>query len=262
MAAPAVPFDQVLKAGDHADEAVPVKRALQRAGYDLPGPMLNYTAEWGPHAVDACAKFQKAKKVPLKGAKPGTYTYATHEALRHTHRRGSTVEWAFDAYSIQLMEGLALDPDEKLWAILIDHADACARQWPVIDYAMDRPWPDVPPPPIQGRWRTDCSGITKQLRHWIGRDIDDGLPRGYGNTASLWAHGQHVARLADATVGDLVLYGRPWLAGAAAHVVTLTERIDGRWRAISHGHRDSLGPSPQYVWADYRAVVGIRRYPL
>lgn len=262
---PTVPFPGVLHPGDiHVAGAVPVKRAFERAGYDLPGPMRNFTPEWGAKVSAACERFRKARKIPLpKGTVPGTYTKEIHDALVRTHRQRTTVEWAFDPYAIRLLENAELTPDEQALSDILGYADYLAAHWATIGYDMKRAyWVIKPPPFLVHRWDCDCSGTTKSLLRWAGAPSPDGELDGFGNTATLWAHGDHITSLAQAKPGDMVFYGQPWLSGGAAHVVMLTERIGGNWRAISHGHRDSSGPSPAYLWAQYRAVVGIRRYAL
>jgi hypothetical protein len=258
---PKAPFPGVFHDGDHSPFCIPVKRGLARWGAPLPGRMGKYTPEWGSKAVSACAYFQRLKKVPLKGAKPGTYTKETHEALCWSRRKGHPKEWAFGGYDVKLLNQHVPTPYELVEQAVLDDMEWCIDHAWLIGYDMDRPFDFPDPPPFDRYFRTDCAGWAKSLLRWNGCPSPDGDPDGYGNTRSLVLspYGEHVGvSLRDAQPLDFCFYGQPEVAGGRAHVSVLRAKLGGVWYSGSHGGE----ADPRDVRATYRNIVAVRRFPL
>lgn len=129
-------------------------------------------------------------------------------------------------------------------------------------YDMARPYQRPPYPPVR-RFGGDCSSTLKLLFEWAGIPSPDGQPWGYGNTATLAAHGWSPGMNPDRWQPlDFIFYARhkpPLAGGAHEHVTMLTHKEDGHWHVISHG-TDS---GPKNLPYDYRGdYVAVRRYRL
>lgn len=117
--APVVPFMRTLYPPDSprgpipgGDDVIAVKRAIARAGF-YPWRRFNnsYNTEFSTKGVKS---FQKSVGLPATGV----YNKATHDKLRNTRRKTDKTQWAFDPFSIKLIENAiaekkALIPLEK-----------------------------------------------------------------------------------------------------------------------------------------------------
>lgn len=254
---PVVPFVRVLEIGDSGNDVIAVKRALSRAGYIRWG---DFTRLWGKYAAIACKNFQRAKGLK----QTGIYHFATHEALRKSHRQKSRTEWAFDAMSIAIMKSEDITPYDRTVGKTMDAVTYAIANQGRISYSQARPMPDRDPYPNLP-YLADCSGFVTWAARSGGWKQDPNYPvgssrkwDGYGFTGTLWESGTVVNGLSNAQLCDLVFYGRPWQAGGAAHVVMLRDFYGGNWYVGSMG--SDAGPSN--VRADYRSITGIRRYKL
>lgn len=99
------------------DDVIAVKRAISRAGYF---PWRKYDNAYNNRfAIDGVKEFQKASGLSAGGI----YGKATHDKLRNTRCKNKPDEWAFDAFSIKLIENAiarekALVPLERARAML------------------------------------------------------------------------------------------------------------------------------------------------
>jgi len=258
---PQVPFVRVLNQGTVGRDVIAVKRALSRAGYIEWPADGSFSPIWGPFAALSLKRFERAKGLK----QTGVYSYARHEALRKTHRRRSRTEWAFDDLSIQVLKGEDITPYERVVARTLEAVDYAILHRDSISYEQIRPMPDRAPYPPNIPYVADCSGFVTWAAHSGGWVQDPNYPvysarrwDGHGYTGTLWTNGEPVNGLKSAKLCDLVFYGRPWLAGGAAHV--------GMVRAIENGvvyighHGQDAGPFNSR--ADYRSITGIRRYKL
>lgn len=254
MTPPKVPYDGIPK----GQVAIAVKRALSRAGYMQ---WAKFTPLWGKFAQRACANFQHDHNL-----KPtGVYDEQTHNALVKTHRKqvaGHPLEWAYDAYSIAIMQGHHITPEQEALYNILDGITWSIDHQAMIAYEMKRPFIVYPHFPVAHWFWNDCSGMFGQWYRWGGPDTPDPHDNGYdgiGNTATLWERGETVPSLDHAEAGDACLYGKPWQAGASAHVTLLRRYVAGTgWLAASHGTESG----PNEVLATYRPIVGIRRFKL
>jgi hypothetical protein len=105
MAAPAVPFMRTLYAPyapkgpvPGGDDVIAIKRAVSRAGH-YPWRRFNnsYNDEFAKVGI---AAFQKKVGLPVSGV----YGKSTHDKLRATRSKDKPEEWAFDPFSIKLIE--------------------------------------------------------------------------------------------------------------------------------------------------------------
>lgn len=253
---PVVPYDGPPK----GRWAIAVKRAISRAGYMQWAPFTKenpegFTKVWGKFADRACRNFEHDHGVPVTGK----YPKATHDALVKTHRKGSSVEWAWDDYSIAIAKNESVSPWQKAAYRILDSVTWSIDHQLFIGYEMFRPFPVYATYPVNHHWDNDCSGMFAQWFRWgDAPDPHRNSFDGYGNTATLWEYGEPVSSLKNAEYCDAVLYGTPWRAGASAHVTILRRYSAGVWYAGSHG-RDS---GPNETRADYRVIEGIRRFPL
>lgn len=94
------------------DDVIAIKRAISKAGH-WPWRRFNnsYNDDFANNGVK---EFQKKAGLPVTGV----YNKATHEKLRNTHNLLKPTEWAFDPFSIKLIENAiaekkALEPLEK-----------------------------------------------------------------------------------------------------------------------------------------------------
>lgn len=254
---PVVPYVRALDLWASGDDVIAVKRALSRAGYIKWG---DFTRVWGKYAMIACKNFQRAKGLK----QTGVYHFATHEALRKSHRKQSRTEWAYDALSISIMKHEQITPYDLAIGKTLDAVTYAIVNQAKVSYSQDRPMPDREPYPNLP-YAADCSGFVTWSAHSGGWKQDPNYPvgsgrkwDGYGFTGSLWESGTVVNGLGNAQLCDFVFYGRPWLAGGAAHVTILRDFYGGRWYAGSHGQQSG----PSNVRADYRSITGIRRYKI
>lgn len=94
------------------DDVIAIKRAISRAGF-YPWRRFNnsYNEEFTKVGIKS---FQKKVGIPATG----TYGKVTHDKLRNTHSKLKPDEWAFDPFSIKLINNAierekALEPLEK-----------------------------------------------------------------------------------------------------------------------------------------------------
>lgn len=254
---PIVPFVRPLVERTSGNDVIAVKRALSRAGY-IEWNGTEFTRVWGEYAMESCKRFQRAKGLK----QTGVYHFATHEALRKTHRKGSRTEWAFDALSIAIMREEDVTPYERAVNRTIDAVNTAIGRRDSISYSMARPMPDNAPYP-NIPYAADCSGFVTWAARSGGWAQDPNYPvgsarrwDGWGFTGTLWANGVKVNGLANAKLCDFVFYGLPWLSGGKAHVAIVREIYKGIVYVGSHGS-DS---GPLNLRADYRNITGIRRY--
>jgi hypothetical protein len=254
---PVVPFVRPLTEGTSGNDVLAVKRALSRAGYIKWG---EFTRIWGKYAAQACKNFQRAKGLK----QTGVYHYATHEALRKTHRKNSRTEWAFDKFSIAILKDEEVSPYEMAVGKTLDAVTYAIVHNPEVSYSMARPMPDRLPYPNLP-YAADCSGFVTWAARSGGWVQDPNYPvasrrkwDGWGFTGTLWEQGEKVSGLSEAKECDLVFYGKPWEAGASAHVTILRDFYNSRWYVGSHGQQSG----PSNVPATYRVITGIRRYKL
>lgn len=107
MAAPIVPFIRTLYPPyapkgpvPGGDDVVAVKRAISRAGF---WPWRGFDRAYNDKfAKEAIKEFQKSVGL----AQSGIYGKVTHDKLRNTRCKNKPKEWAFDSYSISLIEGI------------------------------------------------------------------------------------------------------------------------------------------------------------
>lgn len=254
---PRVPFIDEIVLNDVGAHIRYTKRALSRAGYMEWGEFTNVA---GKHFFTALNAFEKAKGLKITKK----FDYTRHEALRKTHRKGSRTEWAFDAYAIAGLVGEELSPWDRVVQKTLDAVDYAILHKERIDYNQVRrmpdnsPFPNLPNPcdcsqfmtwaAKSGKWIQDPNYPVNSTRKW-----DD-----YGFTGTLWAVGTPVSGLSAARLCDMVFFGRPWLAGGAAHVGMVRAIISGTVYIGHHGQ--TAGPFNSR--ADYRSVTGIRRFRL
>jgi cell wall-associated NlpC family hydrolase len=251
---PVVPFVRVLVPGTSGRDVIAVKRALSRAGFMEWG---EFTPVWGPFAQAALKAFEKT----LGYKQTGVYAYTRHEALRKRHKKGSRIEWAFDAFSIAILRQEDVTPYEATVERVVSAVDQAILRRDVIPYTQARPFPDILPYPNIPNLGADCSGFVTWALRSGGPHVPD--PNGtvggstwkWGFTGTLWARNAVVSRLSLAKVCDLVFYGRPWESGSAAHVAIVRAIEGGVVYVGSHG--SSRGPLN--VQATYRSITGIRR---
>lgn len=249
MAAPVVPYNGSPPKGLWA---LAVKRALSHAGFMM---WADFTKNWGEYAIRACKNFEHAHGIKVTGK----YPLLTHQTLVKTRLLKSRSEWAWQPYDILLARQSHIDPHEEAQLSILDGVTWAIAHQAQIGYRMLRPYPVYNSFPVNHWFWNDCSGMYAQWLRWgDAPDPHRGYYNGYGNTATLWEYGTPVANLRSAELCDAVLYGKPWLAGAAAHVVILRRYANGVWYAGSHGTESG----PNEVRADYRSIVGIRRFPL
>lgn len=244
---PKVPFVEALTLNEVNAWARSPKRALSRAGFMEWGEFTNV---WGVHSVRACKAFQKS--VRLK--QTGVYTFATHEALRKRHKKGSRTEWAFDAFAIAIAFNQDVSPLERAQFKVVDAIDYAILHRDRMDYAQIRPMRDMEPPPNLPN-PCDCSQfVTWALKSGGAPDPNHNDYNGQGYTGSLW-NNEKVSSLSQARLCDMVFYGIPWMAGGRAHV-SIVREVGSRGVLVG-----SMGSSrgPLNVRADYRHIVGIRR---
>lgn len=242
MSAPTVPFVRALGLGNSGPDVIAVKRALSRGGWMEWG---DFTPLYGQYAVAAVRALEKTKG--LKST--GRYTFTRHEALRKSHRKGTTNEWAFDALSIKILKGEETTPEERMRSAIVDAAIYSIVKRDSISYAQIRPMTDMAPPPNVPN-TMDCSWHATWCYKSAGAPDPNG--RGYdgqGWTGTLYPRGKAIS-VVQLQLGDLVFYG--WKNGAPSHVATFI----GNGYVASHGQQS--GPSKVPVL--YRTVTGCRSY--
>jgi Putative peptidoglycan binding domain len=240
---PVVPYTRKLHLGSTGRDVIAVKRALSRAGFMDWG---DFTPLWGRYAVTACKNFQKAKRLKQSGE----YTFATHEALRKAHRKGSKTEWAFGGLSIAMMHGADTTPEERIRYRIVDFLNWTILHRDMISYRQYRP-NDPHCIPLREHWYADCSEYAKTSYLCSGAKSPDGLDWQWGSTYSFREHGRAIS-LDHAKIGDMVFYTRP------DHVGVLRAKVKGVWYVSEHGS----DAGPLNVPANYRSIVEVRTYPL
>lgn len=116
MPAPTVPFMRTLYPPNSArgpvpsaDDVIAIKRAVSRAGcYPWRGAKFN-TAYNDEFSNEGVKKFQKKVGLPVTGV----YNKATHDKLRNTRAKEKPAEWAFDKYSIDLINAAVKRKNEQ-----------------------------------------------------------------------------------------------------------------------------------------------------
>lgn len=222
MAAPIVPLPRNLILGTKGRDVIAVKRALSRAGYIKWG---DFTPVWGTYARTALHNFQKDH-----GLKPAGYGVKTHNALRNTHRKGYTKQWAFGAYEIEIMhevyEQLHVSPTVKIRSKIIQMARYLYGYRYSIGYAQVRPFPLLHlGATITGKgYRWDCSGNVTICYYAAGAKnpnriggVQSWHSGGEGYTGTLLYGGHKCDRL-DLQPGDLVFYGFSRVDNAAFNI--------------------------------------------
>jgi hypothetical protein len=234
---PSVRRCRLISLGTKGDDVIAVKRALSRAGYISWGP---FTALWGRFAAEAARQFQRDNGIaPVTG----WYGPKTHQVLVKKHRKNSATEWAFDAYSIRLMDQACAEltqrPDTRIDGAIVAEAARLYAHRNEINYVQSRPFALKLPPFVPRE--LDCSAFAT-VCHFVagapdpnGRNYD-----GQGYTGSLTNHGVRCEER-DLDPGDLVFYGRTTVAkpgfpiGSPTHVAV----YDGDGGVYSQG-----GPHP------------------
>lgn len=243
--------------GTQGVDVLAVKRALSRAGYLRWG---NFTPLWGEFAAKAAKKFQQDNGIaPVTGF----YGPKTHQALVKKHRKGSPTEWAFDAYSIALMDQecaeLTQMPENRIRDAIVAEAARLYGHRNEIDYVQSRPF-QLKAPPFVPR-ELDCSGFAT-VCHFVGGAPDPNGRNydGFGYTGTLMSRGVRCAER-DLEPGDLVFYGKTttpkpgFPIGSPTHVAV----FDGNGGVYSEGgpnRHDRMRRHP----VKYRSVNHYRHY--
>lgn len=235
-------FVRELKRGSKGRDVLAVKRALSKAGYIHWG---GFTKTFGPYAVKALKRFQKAKGLKVTGV----YDKKTHAKLAPS----------FDAYGVWLLgQNPNQSPEEKVAQAIVNTAIYTYNMRAQIHYSqgshrMDFVRLKIRPPKVPTE--TDCSGIAT-FDYWAAYapDPNGNHFNGYGYTGTMAGHGVQVRikSIKDAKPANLALYGR---RPNFSHVVVCI----GGGKGISHGSE----PGPLLVNLDYRGdLAEIRRYPM
>jgi hypothetical protein len=197
------------------------------------------------------AKVRLAKKAAGKAGLPrhGVVGPELFEAMWRADAYDAKAKALLAGYS-RMLE-LQKDPRRK---IVLAAARLYARNGE-ISYSQQRPTQYRPAPAVPSA--LDCSGYMTHIYREAGiKDDPNGYEPDYpmwGFTGTLWRTGRSIS-VSQLQPGDMIFYGMPWLAGAAAHVVVYR----GGGRAYSMG--SSSGPS-EVAW-NYRPVVGCRTFRL
>jgi hypothetical protein len=133
-------------------------------------------------------------------------------------------------------------------------------------YLTARPYERPAKPPETQPFRNDCSGTIKLvLCDWNGIPSVDGLPSGYGDTASFARapRGYHVGLDPKRwQLLDVLLYKHhagPFVAGTAEHATMLIEKVRGVWWCFSMG--STPGPTRE-KWNYRYDLTAVRRFPI
>jgi hypothetical protein len=199
-----------------------------------------FTPLWGRFAAEAAREFQRKK-----GISPVTAMYGpkTHRVLVKTRRKGSNTEWAYDAYSIELMDQACAEltqmPENRIRDAIVAEAARLYARRNEIDYVQSRPFALKAPPFVPPQ--LDCSAFAT-VCHFVGGAPDPNARNydGHGYTGTLMSRGVRCAER-DLEPGDLVFYGRttmatpPFPIGSPTHVAL----YDGDGGVYSQG-----GPNP------------------
>jgi hypothetical protein len=254
---PSVRRCRLITQGTKGVDVVAVKRALSRAGFMRWGP---FTPLWGRFAAEAAREFQRKK-----GISPVTAMYGpkTHRVLVKTRRKGSNTEWAYDAYSIELMDQACAEltqmPENRIRDAIVAEAARLYARRNEIDYVQSRPFALKAPPFVPPQ--LDCSAFAT-VCHFVGGAPDPNARNydGHGYTGTLMSRGVRCAER-DLEPGDLVFYGRttmatpPFPIGSPTHVAL----YDGDGGVYSQG-----GPNPHNRMkrhpVKYRSVNHYRHY--
>jgi hypothetical protein len=246
---PSVRRCRLISEGTQGVDVLAVKRALSRAGYLRWG---SFTMLWGPFAVKAARQFQQDNGIaPVTG----WYGPKTHQKLVKKHRKGSATVWAYDAYSIALMDQACAElrqmPDKRIDDGIVAEASRLYAHRNEIDYVQSRPFPLKSPPFLPGK--LDCSGFAT-VCHFVGGAPDPNGRNydGFGYTGTLMSRGVRCAER-DLDPGDLVFYGRTTTAkpafpiGSPTHVAV----FDGDRGVYSQGgpnRHDRMKRHPVNYW--------------
>jgi hypothetical protein len=216
-----------------------------------------FTPLWGRFAAEAAREFQRKKGIsPVTGM----YGPKTHQALVKTRRKSSNTEWAYDAYSIELMDQacaeLTQTPERRINGAVLAEAARLYAHRNEIDYSQARPFPLKEPPFVPPR--LDCSGFAT-VCHFVGGAPDPNGRNydGFGYTGTLMSRGVRCAER-DLEPGDLVFYGRTITAtpafpvGSPTHVAV----YDGDDGVYSQGGPGAMHRHP----VKYRPVNHYRHY--
>ena len=148
---------------------------------------------WGPFAVKAARQFQQDNGIaPVTG----WYGPKTHQKLVKKHRKGSATVWAYDAYSIALMDQACAElrqmPDKRIDDGIVAEASRLYAHRNEIDYVQSRPFPLKSPPFLPGK--LDCSGFAT-VCHFVGGAPDPNGRNydGFGYTGTLMSRGVRCA---------------------------------------------------------------------
>jgi peptidoglycan hydrolase-like protein with peptidoglycan-binding domain len=255
---PDVPRCREITEGMQGVDVIAVKRALSRAGYIRWG---SFTALWGAGAIAAVKHFQNEHGVPPG---PGTYGPLTHAALVATHAKNSD-EWAYDGYSIVLMEQSCAPHAEVSGSAVRDAIVAEARRLYAhrdeIDYSQHRKFPLQRPPSIPNQ--LDCSAFIA-VCHFVGGAPDPNRNgyNGEGYTGTLIGTGRRCSK-GELQAGDAVFYGKTTTAspsfpvGSPTHVA-LFDGDDGVFSQGGPNRHDRMTRHP----VDYRTVNHYRHYDI
>ncbi|MEP6893146.1 MAG: hypothetical protein ABI927_05135 [Gaiellaceae bacterium] len=232
MPPPDVPRCRDITEGMRGVDVVAVKRAVSRAGYMRWG---TFTDLWGQSAVTATKHFQRDHNVDPGN---GGYGHLTHAALVSTHAKQSD-EWAFDGYSIALMQQSCIQPAVISGSAIRDGIVAEAIRLYAhrdeIDYSQAREFPLKRPPFVPDK--LDCSGFVA-VCHFVGGAPDPNAHgyNGQGYTGTLMLTGQPCSK-GELKAGDAVFYGKTTTAAPAFPVGSPTHvaLFDGDGGVYSQG---------------------------
>lgn len=248
---PTVPLARPIILNTKGDDVLAAKRSLSRAGYIQWG---KFTDVAGKYFFQSLHEFQKDH-----GLSPAGYGVRTHNALLATHKKGSKTEWAYDSYSVHLMQHeytlLHVSPETRIRNAILQAARNIYAHRYSVAYSQARPYALYS---MGGRIPShlDCSGyvsVCYHAAHAKNPNVYYGVGRapwdGEGYTGTLLAGGVQTT-LSRLKPGDLIFYGyttRPTPAfpyGSPTHVAL----YDGAGGVYSNGH---------YPMGHYKAYYGL-----
>lgn len=212
MAAPNVKFPREIHQEMRGRDVIGHKRALSRARPDLYKWITSeeggFTDLAGEFFMDAVVKWKISKGLGNMRVLGGR----AHEVLERTHRKGSSVEWAFDQIAINhcqaYYDAVHQTPEDRIRdAICAAGFYWYARKFS-IPYVQARPFPLLKPPSVPAA--LDCSEFVT-ICHWAGGSKDpngrgfDG--QGYTGTLMRSPNTSRVFGVASLKPGDLIFYG-------------------------------------------------------
>ena len=237
-------------------DVIAVKRALSRAGYL---DWSNFTNVAGPFFMDAVHRFQKDHNIPTAGYGP-----LTHEALRKTHLKGSTTEWAWDGIAITYMKNeyvlLHTSVEDRIRAAILQAAKNIYAYRDNVAYSWQRPFSrytmggTIPA-------HIDCSGFFTDCHEAAGArspNVMNGTRMPYNGeayTGTLLAGGTKVSK-DQLKPGDAIFYGftvdpsPAFPYGSPTHVAL----YDGTDHVYSNGHHP-MGYYPTYYGQQINCYV-------